>query len=456
MVKIGLEIHGYIDTQEKLFCKCKSIHGTKFAKPNTNICPICTGQPGSKPMLPNSSAVEKAVQISLILRCKINERLIWQRKHYSWPDLPKGYQNTLSGPYAIPVGMQGNFHGIKITEAHLEEDPAAWNPETGEIDYNRSGSPLIEIVTEPDFSSSEQVLDWLKELIATLGYIKALDKSSGIKADVNISLPEKKGVRVEIKNVNSLTNIKNAIEAEIERQNKEGVAKSQETRRYDDKKNKTTLMRLKENAEDYRFISDPDLPAIKIEKQKINQLKSSIPETPKQKISKLIKKHKIEKKSAEILTKNIDLVEFFEDIISKGKTDVKLATRWVTEELLSVLNYNKKALDEIKIETIHFVELLEMIEKKIITELKAKDILRSWKEKSFSPISLAKTNTQISNKSEINELIQKVIKENSKAIQDYKSGNKNSINFLIGQVMNLSNKRADYKTAKDILERELK
>jgi len=168
MPKIGLEIHGYLLTEEKLFCDCKSEHGIKFTKPNTNICPICTGQPGSKPMLPNEEAVKKSVQVSLVLGCKINQNTPWMRKHYSWPDLPKGYQNTLSGPYAVPTGSDGKFLGIKIRECHLEEDPAAWNPETGEIDYNRSGSPLIEIVTDPDFSSSEQVGEWLKQLVETL------------------------------------------------------------------------------------------------------------------------------------------------------------------------------------------------------------------------------------------------------------------------------------------------
>ena len=196
MAKIGLEIHGYINTEEKLFCSCKSEHGLKFSKPNTNICPICTGQPGSKPLLPNKLAINKVIQITLILGCKINDNLIWQRKHYDWPDLPKGYQNTISGPYATPVGIKGNFLGIRIKEAHIEEDPAAWDPKSGEIDYNRSGSPLIEIVTEPDFKDSEQVIEWLKQLIITLSYIKALDKSSGIKAYVNISIPELKGERV--------------------------------------------------------------------------------------------------------------------------------------------------------------------------------------------------------------------------------------------------------------------
>ena len=143
MVKIGLEIHGYINTNEKLFCKCKLEHGKKHSKPNTNICPICTGQPRSKPLLPKFEAIKQATKISLILNCKINEKLTWQRKHYSWPDNPKGYQSTISGPHAKTNGVKGNFLGIGITECHLEEDPAQWNPETGEIDYNRSDSPLI-------------------------------------------------------------------------------------------------------------------------------------------------------------------------------------------------------------------------------------------------------------------------------------------------------------------------
>ena len=226
---IGLEIHTYLDTKEKLFCSCPAEHGSKNAKPNTNICPICTGQPGSKPQLPNASAIDKAIQIALILGCKLNEKLIFNRKHYSWPDLPKGFQNTMSGPHSTPNGTDGKFLGIKITECHLEEDPAAWNPQTGEIDYNRSGSPLIEIVTAPDFKSSDQVIDWLKQLITTLDYIKAIDKKAGIKADVNISLPEKKGARIEIKNVNSLKNIRTAIEHEFARQKKQ-VPKEQETR----------------------------------------------------------------------------------------------------------------------------------------------------------------------------------------------------------------------------------
>ncbi len=451
MVKIGLEIHGYLSTKEKLFCSCKSEHGIKHSRPNTNICPICTGQPGAKPLLPNEKAVEKAVKIALALGCKINKSVIWQRKHYDWPDLPKGYQNTLSGPYAIPTGKGGNFLGIRITEVHLEEDPAAWNPKTGEIDYNRSGVPLIEIVTEPDFESQGQVIEWLKELITTLEYIRTIDKKSGIKVDTNISIP--RGKRVEIKNINSLNNVEKAIEYEIKRQKKD-LPKSQETRRFDEIRETTIRMRSKEQTEDYRFISDPDLPSIKITQKRIDEIRSTIPETSKNKLEKLIKKYRVEKKYAEILVKKIEIVEFFESVIKK--TSPQLAARWIIGELLNILNYNKKELDEVDIKPDHFIELLNLIEKRKITELKAQEILRQFIPKSFSPKKFGKKHSMISGKDELEKLADTVIKENEKAVSDYKTGKKWAINFLIGKVMKLTDKRADFKGVRKILEEKLK
>lgn len=451
MAKIGLEIHGYIDTKEKLFCNCLSDHGKKDTKPNTNICPVCTGQPGSKPLLPNQEAIKKATEIALLLKCKINEKIPWQRKHYSWPDLPKGFQSTFSGPHAIPNGESGEFMGIKIRECHLEEDPAAWNPDTGEIDYNRSGSPLIEIVTEPDFKESEEVAEWVKNLIVALSYIKAIDKNSGVKADVNVSIPG--GKRVEMKNINSIKKIKEAIEVEIERQKKD-IPKYEETRMYDEKSKSTKLMRTKENAQDYRFITDPDLPVVKISKEELSKIKSSIPETPQEKLKKLIKVHRIDKKIAEILTKKIEIVEFFEGVAKKIPPEFALP--WVTVELLGVLNYNKKELDEVEINPEHFIELLEAVKEKKITELQAKDILRSWIPKSYSPKERIEKSSKIDDKDEIHSIAKKVISENKKAVEDFKNGEKNSLNFLIGQIMKLSNKRADYKTAKEVLEELMK
>src|SRR3989338_10502661 len=457
IMKIGLEIHGYIPTKEKLFCDCKAIHGAKVSKPNSNICPICTGTPGSKPMLPNSEAINKILEIGLILGCKINSSFSWQRKHYDWPDLPKGFQTTISGTYAVPVGEKGRFLDINIKEVHLEEDPAAWDPESGEIDYNRSGIPLVEIVTEPDFKTSEQVVEWIKQLLLTLNYIKAIDKDLGLKADVNISFPEIKGERVEIKNVNSLENIQKAIEYEENRQLLGGEkAKEQETRRFDSKKGITVKMRSKESGADYRFISEPDLPTLKISKEKVAQLEKTIPETPQTKLKRIIKTYKIDPKSGEILTKNLELVDFFEQVVSSGKVRVSLALPWVTVELLRVLNYNKTTLDKVKISPEHFAKLLKLVEEKKLTELKAKEILNKFVPHSFDPEKISGDQSVISGSNEITTLAKRVIKENPKAVEDYKSGKLETINFLIGQLMKLSNKRADYKTAKTVLERLLR
>ncbi|MEA3329670.1 MAG: Asp-tRNA(Asn)/Glu-tRNA(Gln) amidotransferase subunit GatB [Nanoarchaeota archaeon] len=451
MEKIGLEIHGYLNTKEKLFCNCKRT--SEKTKPNTLICPICTSQPGSKPQPPNSDALKKAVQIGLMLNTKINtspKKLVWQRKHYNWPDLPKGYQNTLSGPYAVPIGETGEFLGIKIRELHLEEDPAAWNPETGEIDYNRSGAPLIEIVTEPDFHSSTEVAIWLKQLILTLSYIKALDKNAGIKSDVNVNIS---GIseRAEIKNVNSISEIVKVIDSEMKRHKKE-KPRIMETRRWNSLKNATEPMRKKEQAADYRFISDPDLPAINIKPKYVRTIKKNIPESPKEKLSKLIKKHKIDSTNAKILTKNLELVEFVEQL--SNEIPISKYISWLTVELLRVLNYNKKAFDEVEIQVKHFAELINSITLNKITELKAKQLLNEFIPKSFS-ISKKKEIKKIPKK-EIENFCKKAIKENPKAVKDYNEGEKNALNFLVGQVMQFSKHRADFTITKEILEKELK
>ena len=449
---IGLEIHGYLKTKEKLFCKCKSL--SKDETPNTNICPVCSGMPGSKPMPPNAEAVKSSIQIALMLGTKpntsSNKKIIWQRKHYNWPDLPKGYQNTLSGPHAVPIGQSGKFLGIRIRELHLEEDPASWNPESGCIDYNRSGNPLIEIVTEPDFHSSEEVSVWLKQLVLTLSYIKAIDKEAGIKADVNVNIS---GVseRTEIKNVNSIREITRAIDSELSRHAKE-KPKKMETRRWNSVTGKTEPMREKEGAADYRFISDPDLPLINITEKQVKEIEKALPETPQEKLKRLITLHKIDKKDAQILTKNLELVDFFEELAKK--VDVKQYLSWVTVELLRILNYSKKTLDEVEIKAEHLAELIQAVAKKEITELKAKQIMNDFIPKSFS-ISKKKDIGKIAD-SHVTKFAKQAIKENPKAVSDYKFGKKESLNFLIGQVMKLSNRRADFNTAKKELEKLLR
>lgn len=449
-MKIGLEIHGYLLTNEKIFCKCK--RGSD--SPNENICPICTGQPGSKPMLPNSEALKKIIQVALMLNSNVNlvedgKKLVWQRKHYNWPDLPKGYQNTLSGTYAIPVAEKGEFNGIRITEMHLEEDPAAWNPETGAIDYIRSGFPLIEIVTEPDFNSAEQVKEWLNELILTLSYIKAIDKKLGIKADVNVNIASV-SIRTEVKNLHSISDIERVIDFEEKRHQKDKPQKK-ETRRWNSKKGVTEPMRDKESAQDYCFISDPDLPAIKIFRKNVEKLKKNLPESPREKLDKLVNIHNLSDADAKIISKNLGIVEFAEEI--SKMIDLNKNISWLTIELLRILNYNKKDFDEVEIKVEHFAELIKAVEDGEITELKAKQVINDFIPKSFS-IKGKNEFSKIS-EDEIKKIVLEVVKNNPKAVEDYKSGEINALNFLVGQVMKLSNRRADFKIATEFLKKEL-
>lgn len=450
-IKIGLEIHGYLDTIEKLFCKCST---NSDDHQNTHICPICTGTPGSKPMAPNNEAIKKVIQIALVFGSKINlENIIWQRKHYDWADNPKGYQTTISGAHATTNAIGGKFKGINITELHLEEDPAQWNPQTGKINYNRSGLPLVEIVTEPEFKNSAQVIEWLKELLLSLSYIKAVRKNAGIKVDVNVSTY---GQRVEMKNINSLEKIKMALDYEILRQlenHEKGIVQTQDTMAFDEESGKTIKMRSKEGAADYRFIPDPDLPKIKVDEKLIKEIQSNLPEMPEVKLTRLLEEHHVDEKSAKILTKNLELVEFFEELINEG-IDIKKGLSWVTIELLRVLNYNKKTLEDadVEIKPAHLAELIKAANDGKITVLKAKQIMNDFVPKSFS---LKENETEVSNisKEAVENLCKQVISENIHVVEEYKSGKDASLNFLIGQVMRLSSRRADFKQVTEIIKK---
>lgn len=449
--KIGLEIHGYLDTKEKLFCKCS----TSSDEANSSICPICTGQPGSKPMMPNSEAMDKLLKISLVLGCKINhdKKLVWQRKHYSWPDLPKGFQSTISGAYSVPCAENGKFFGVRIRETHLEEDPARWNPETGGIDYNRSGLPLIEIVTEPDFFDSSQVADWLKKLIHSISYIKTIRKDLGIKVDVNVSTY---GERVEIKNLHSIESIQKAIDYEIKRQlenYEKDIEQKRETLAYDEHKGITIKMREKESGEDYRFITEPDLPVVILDEKIIKKIEREIPEMPEEKLKKLLGKYKIEKYDASVLIKNLELVDFFEELAKH--VDAKKYISWVTIELLRILNYNHRSLEDedIEIKPEHLAELIEAVDKKQLTELKAKQIMNDFIPKSFSvrEKGLIESAGKISDMKEIEGFCRQVIKNHPQAVSDFEHGEKEAFNFLMGEVMKVSQRRADFGVVRECL-----
>lgn len=439
---IGLEIHTYLVTREKLFCRCKASR-ERGLKANTFICPTCTGQPGAKPLLPNGDAVERAVKISLMLGCDVQQQMPWQRKHYDWPDLPKGYQTTLSGPHATPLGVDGKFEGIRVSSMHLEEDPAAWDPKSGCVDYNRSGLPLVEIVTSPDFTYAEEVVEWLQKLVHALAYLKVADTNAGIKVDVNVNIPGKTE-RVEVKNINSLESVKRAIEYELERQGKEGSVR--ETRRFDESSGKTIRMRGKEQQDDYRFISDPDLLDLRVDKKLVKKLEGEMPELPSVKLKRIIKSYKISPKDAGVLGKNLEVVDLFEQ--ASKKLDAQFVLPWVTVELLRVLNWSKKRLDEVSISVEHFVALLKMVKEGKITELQAKQILNKFIPKSFDPRDVK---GKIDDQSDLENIINKVIKDNGKAVADYRSGDEKALNFLMGGIMRATERRADFMIAKKLL-----
>jgi aspartyl-tRNA(Asn)/glutamyl-tRNA(Gln) amidotransferase subunit B len=455
-VKIGLEIHGYlkIENKSKLFCDCKI---DPEAEPNTNICPVCTSQPGSKPKLPNKEAMDKILRIALMLNCKINKRLLFQRKHYSWPDLPSGYQRTISGSYSNPVGVGGNFDGIGISDIHLEEDPAKWDPVSGGVDYNRSGFPLVEIVTEPDFISSEQVRLWLKKLITTLSYVNAIDPKAGIKSDVNVSI-EPAFNRVEVKNVNSFSSIVRTIEHEIVRQEKEikeGKEIKQHTRAYDDETQTTKFMRSKETAQDYMFIPEPDLPAIEITEEEIQTVESELPEKPSEKIEKYIKKG-IPQVDAHILSSDLLLAELFEKI-SKHVEPV-LTAKWLRRELLRVLNYNKKGMEDLNVEEKHIIDLLKLIQEKKITDATGQKIIEKLVEEDFDVLNYVKDNNlaAVSDVSELEKYCKEAIAENSNAVSDFKAGKQEALNYVVGQVMKKTRGKATPKEVNEIILRLIK
>ncbi len=333
-MKIGIEVHVQLNTKSKLFCSCP---GYGSDKPNSRTCDVCLGMPGSKPVL-NKEAFDKAVKVAIALGCKINKETFFSRKSYFYPDMVKNFQIT---QYEVPIGVRGIFEGINITRLHLEEDPGALihKGNTCLIDYNRSGIPLIEIVTDPDFKSANEVRLFLRKLIILLTYLDVYYKKeeSTLKADANISV---NGERVEIKNINGLKDIERALNYEILRQENE-TPKVQETRGWDSDKGKTYLMRTKESEDDYGYIFEPDLPFIEISKEKLSKLRKEIPELNIDKRDRFLKQYKLDKETAEVLSDDIKLGGLFDAVVGRG-IDAKLAGKWLRRDLLGYLAYDKK------------------------------------------------------------------------------------------------------------------
>ena len=445
-LKIGLEIHCQLNTNSKVFCSCPTAINKN---PNTNICPTCIGLPGSKPIL-NQSAMEKSIKAAIALNCRINKETFFSRKSYFYPDLAKNFQIT---QYEFPIGTNGKLENIRIKRLHLEEDPGALihKGNTTLIDYNRSGIPLIEIVTEPDFKSPNEVRLFLRKLITILEYLEIYERKSEatMKADANISTTGKK---VEIKNITGLKEIERALEYEAARQEAE-PANQQETRGWNSEKGITFLQRTKEEESDYGYIFDGDLTKIEISQPLIKKIKLEIPELSLDKVERFKKAYKLENEDAQTLAADRSLADLFEEVAKE--IDPILAARWLRRDLMKVLHYNKKELKEVKIDARHIKELLSLLQENKINDATAKELLIKLIESPFSPREhVEKENlAMITSESEIENMCKDVIKNNKDVVESFKSGKQEAMNFLVGQVMKLSKGKADPKEAQKILKK---
>jgi len=437
-VKIGLEIHVPLNTQQKLFCDCPTNY-YEADEPNINVCPVCTGMPGCKPWPINARALESAVMMAQLLDCEIvSEKKFVKRKHYDYPDLPSGYQRT-----SEPIGANGSLAGVGIWELHMEEDPGRYDLQTGRVDYNRSGVPLVEIVTAPDMNSPEDMRTFLRELMNLLRYTERIIDVGGVmRADVNISLAG--GARVEIKNINSVKGAYKAIKFEIIRQKnmrKRGAEVKQETRGYNEKSMVTIPLRVKETAEDYRYIPDPDIPPLVLEQEYVEGIE--LPETPQSRRKRLIENYKIPEKYARTLVKDKDIADMFEEI--SEKVGGNLAAPWVCREVLRQLNYRGIELRESKLNSKIMIELLQLFSAGEITESVGKKLLERVIDSGESPKKIVKTEKleKVSGSDELSKVAEEVIKENPDAVEDYKAGKQEALNFLMGRVMQKMRGRAD-------------
>jgi len=450
-MKCGLEIHVQLKTDSKLFCDCPTNY--KEAPPNTNICPVCLNQPGAKPFPTNEKALESALTIALMLNCNIDKNMIYfMRKHYDYPDLSSGYQKT-----SLPIGYEGELNGVRIREIHMEEDPGQFKPDFGIVDFNRSGIPLVEIVTEPDMFSPEEARTFLKELIRVLNYSKSARGEGTMRADVNVSLEG--GNRVEIKNVNSIKGAYKALKFEMIRQKnliKRGVEVKQETRAFLESQMITVGMRTKEDADDYRQIPDPDLPPIKLQDEQLEEVASEMPEAPHHKVNRFMEQYGIDDETAKTLTSELELANAYEEVVKSIKP--KFAAMWMRDELKRVLTYNKFSFSESEITAKDIIEFLNLLENKEITSKAGQRIIEQMPNNDKSPKEIANELGLIGivKDDEIVVAAKKSIDDNPEAVKDYKEGKNASLNFLMGQVMKMTRGKADpgktVKVLKDLLD----
>ena len=475
---IGLEIHAELLTQTKMFCDCLNDETQLVA--NTNICPVCLAHPGSLPVV-NKQAIDFVIKTGLALNCEINKYSKFDRKNYFYPDLPKAYQIS---QYDLPLCKNGYVvlpeSGIKIgiTRIHLEEDTAklahAADGKHSLVDFNRAGVPLMELVTEPDFHSAESVVEFAQEFQLLLRYLGVSDgdmEKGHLRLEANISIaPEgstQLGKKVEVKNLNSFQAVFRAIQYEIERHTalwEEGREKEivQETRGWNEIKQETFSQRSKEDAHDYRYFPDPDLPPMIFSDADIETIRASIIELPVQRRGRLSQEYNLSSKQAELLVRDLFLCTFFEESVSELKAiqpqgNIEMVYNYITSDLQGIQKDNGILIGESKIKPIHIAEIVALIGESKISSRVAKDVLREAFDTGVSPQDIVneKGLTQVSDESALMKILQEVLEANVKVVDEYKGGKVSVIQFLVGQVMAKTKGAANPGIVRTMLEKEL-
>lgn len=468
---IGLEVHAQLSTESKIFCGCS----TKFGSaPNTNVCPVCLGHPGVLPVL-NKTVVEYAVLMGLAVNCKINERSIFARKNYFYPDLPKGWQTSqFEEPicgygYMDVITSEGTERRLGITRIHMEEDAGKSIHDQGSdtlVDLNRSGVPLIEIVSEPDMRSAEEAYLYLAKIKQILTYLDICDgnmEEGSLRCDANISIrlkgETKLGTKTEVKNMNSFRNVEKAINVEIERQIdiiEDGGRITQETLLWDADLEDVFPMRSKEESHDYRYFPEPDLMPVVVDEEWKNEIRKDLPELPEARMERFISQFNLPKYDAEILTSTRPLADYYEKVITVTD-DYKSASNWIMGDVLKIIKEDKIEITDFPISPENLGKLINLINNKTISGKIAKDVFPEMLKSGDDPAKIVKEKNlvQITDTSALESIVDTIIANNQPQVEQYLKGKETVIGFFVGQVMRETKGKANPQAVNEILRSKL-
>ena len=469
-VVIGLEVHAELSTKTKIFCSCPTEFG---AAPNTHVCPVCMAMPGTLPVL-NEKVVEYAVKAGLATNCEISRNSKNDRKNYYYPDLPKSYQiSQFDKPLCehgyVEIDTPNGKKKIRLLRIHIEEDAGKLNHDDfgggSLVDLNRAGVPLIEMVSEPDLRSAEEVEAYMRKLKSILEYIEVSDckmQEGSLRADVNVSVHkpgEPFGTRTEMKNMNSFRSIVRAIEYEVERQIdvlEDGGKIEQETLRWDDVSGKTFPMRDKEDAQDYRYFPDPDLVAIKLSEEYIENIKNTLPELPESRKERYLKEYELSEKDAKLITASKYLSDLFEKAIEVCHNP-KAVCNWIISDISRILNETEMEPIAIPFDANQLGKLVVLIDKGTISSSIGKKVLVELFENPRDPEEIIKEKgwMQISDEGAIKEVVMKILEANPQSVADFKAGKDRALGFLVGQAMKETKGKANPKMLNEMFLTEL-